>query len=126
MMPSIDAWAGDSTALAAWRDDTSHAVDFARIINDDTTSITVIRAGSPIAAQTVRIETMRRGETTFDVNGRQHNVDAIVFGYNGHATIADTDLVPLDRFAIGGRRYEIIAVLVDLENVLQAICEAKT
>ena len=125
-MPSIDSWAGATTALAAWRDDTSHAADFARIINDDTTSITVIRAGSPIAAQTVRIETMARGVTTFDVNGRQHNVDAIVFGYNGHATITDTDLQPLDRFAHGGARYEIIAVLVDLENVMQAMCEVKT
>ena len=125
-MPSADAWAGNAFPLSTWTDDVSSSTDFARIIADKTQSITVDRLGVTQSAQTVRLETMTRGESTVEINGRQHGVDALVFGYNGHATITDTDLQPGDRFSVSGDRYEVIAVLVALDSVLQAFCEAKS
>lgn len=123
-MPSVDAWAGDAFPLSAWTDDVSKSTDFARLIADDTTSITIVRDGSAIAAQTVRIETARSGDSVLDLQGRQHNVDAIVFGYMNHDTITDTDIRIGDRFTHDGVTFDVLAVLVDLESVVQAICEA--
>lgn len=122
----INAWAGSTFPLTAWSDDYDPAYDFARIIGDKTTSITVTRNGVAQTAQTVRIETMARGDTTITVNGRTHEIDAIVFGYNGHPTISDTDLQPGDRFVVDGARYEVIVVAVSLPDVLEAMCEVKT
>ena len=124
-MPSADAWAGSSFPLATWSDDVSKSTDFARVMSDDLTSIVAIRNGSALSAQNVRVETARSGESRLDLNGRQHEIDAIVFGYAGHATLTDTDLEVGDRFAHQGYRFEVISVLVDLENVLQAFCEVK-
>lgn len=124
-MPSIDLWAGSSFPLGAWTDDVSKSQDFARLINDDSTSITIVRNGSPLSAQTVRIETFASGERTVTLNGVTHGVGAIVFGFNGHASITDTDIQPGDRFPHGSARFEVIAILADLENVIQAFCEAK-
>lgn len=124
-MPNINEWAGSTFPLSGWAGELNQAYDMARLINDDLTSITVIRAGSAMSAQNVRVETKPTGNSTVLVNGRVHEVNAIVFGFRSHPTITDTDLQAGDRFVVDGVRLEVIAVLVDLENVLQAICEAK-
>lgn len=128
-MPDFEAWRGDVYPLAAW-DDTDPAHEMARIIAHKTTSITVTRVtaagSSTLAAQNVRIETMQRGEQTVVIAGSQRSVDAIVFGYAGHPSIASTDLQAGDRFLVGGHRYEVLTVLVGLDNALQAHCEAQS
>lgn len=124
-MPDFEAWRGDVYPLAAW-DDTDPAHEMARIIAHKSTSITVRRGAGDLAAQTVRIESMERGSRIVVVAGSMRNVDAIVFGYNGHPTITDTDLQAGDRFVVDGARFEVLAVLVGLNNALQAHCEALT
>ncbi len=124
-MPNINEWAGSTFPLSGWSGELDQAYDTARLINDDLTSITVNRAGGDLSAQNVRVETKPSGNRTVLVNGVVHEVDAIVFGFRSHPTITDTDLQAGDRFMVDGVRLEVIAVLVDLENVIQAICEAK-
>jgi len=125
-MPDINLWMGDTFPLGTWTDDVDKAHDIARVIAEKITSITVIRGGVAQAAQNVRIETMERGERTVTVNGRQHQVDAIVYGYASHPTITATDLQPGDRFVANGERYEVMVLLVGLSDMLQAFCEVLT
>ena len=125
-MPDINLWMGDTFALGDWTDDVDKAHDIARVIAEKTTSITVQRGAGSLSAQNVRIETMERGERTVTVNGRQHQVDAIVYGYASHPTITATDLQPGDRFVAAGERYEVMVLLVGLTDMLQAFCEVLT
>ena len=126
-MPNIDAWAGDTFPLMDWSNDADQATDAARIIADKSQSIVIAREGTNLAAQTVRLETSGGGGQIIDDAGRQHQVGATLWGYNGHPTITDTDVQPGDRFVDSeSMAYEVVAVLVSLPNRLQAICVVRT
>ena len=119
-MPSIDAWAGDAFPLADWSDDADPAVDNARITADKLTSITVVRAGVEQSAQNVRLEEMRGDRTIVTAAGQTATVDALIIGYKGHATITNTDLQRGDRFKADSLFYEVVAVVPNLSDSLQA------
>jgi hypothetical protein len=70
----------------------------------------------------VRIEEFRGNRQVTTSAGQVYQVDAIVLGYKGHATITDTNLQPGDRFAVAGVRYEVIMLVVGLTDGLQAYC----
>lgn len=82
-------------------------------INRKPTSIVLLRNGSPLAAQTVRIENAQPSETGTN-GGLSSTRGVMIFGIQGHATIADTNIVRGDQFkwnAAGAlANYEVIAV----------------
>lgn len=123
-MPDIDAWTGNSFPLSDWLT-TNRAVDTAILIAEDSTSVTVVRDGSELSAQTVRIDALRQPRQVETENGQVITADALVVGYRGHSTIDDTDLQPGDRFKADGRAYEIVGLLPDLENGLHAIAKIR-
>lgn len=124
-MSRVDAWLTNSFPLGAWVDDHDLGVDTAILISDKPTSITVVRAGSSLAAQTVRIETLGGDRKVQTAGGVVHQIDALVLGYKGHPTITNTDLQPGDRFKLEGRMFEVIALMPGLVDSLQALCSVK-
>ncbi len=126
-MPDIDAWAGDSFPLSDWLDDVDAGVDTARLIADKTTSITVIRDGSALDAQSVRIEDINDRPRTYEMDaGQVGQAETLILGYKGHPSITDTDLQRGDRFAVSGVSYEIVAVVPGLTNQLQAYAKVRS
>ncbi len=125
-MPEIDKWAGDTFPLAAWLDDVDAGVDTARLIAEQSSSITVKRGATTLEAQTVRIEALGRPREVAGEGGETVLADALVLGYKGHPTIADTDLQTGDRFAVGGLAYEIVGLVPGLADSLQAYAKART
>ena len=125
-MPDVDAWAGDTFPLSDWSDDVDQGVDNARIVGDKTTSITAIRDGSALSAQTVRIEELRREREIETAAGQTAVVQVVVIGYKGHPSISDTDLQRGDRFAVGGVGYEIVALVPGLADSLQAYAKVRS
>lgn len=124
-MSKIDAWTGNSFPLSDWID-VDRGVDTARLIADKSTSITIVRAGVAQAAQTVRIEDMGRPREVQTEGGQTAIADTLILGYYGHPTITDTDLQTGDRFAVSGVGYEIVALLVGLDNSLQAFARVRS
>lgn len=124
-MPSLNAWAGDSFPLSAWSDDYDMGVDTARLIADKSTSITVTRAGTPLAAQTVRIETLTGDRRMVTSGGTVYAMDALVVGYKSHPTVTNTDLKPGDRFYVDSTQYEVITLMPGLTDSLQAYCQVR-
>lgn len=125
-MPSIDAWMGDAFPLSTWLDDADKSVDAARLIADKSTSITVIRAGSALSAQTVRLEALRSESTVQTEGGDTAVVDAVVIGYKGHSTITDTDLQRGDRFAVDGQTYDVMTIVPGTVDSLQAYVKVRS
>jgi hypothetical protein len=119
-MSKIDAWSTNSFPLPTWLDDHDLAVDTAQLISDKTTSIVVVRAGVAQSAQTVRIEGMGGDRQALTPAGQVYTVDAVVLGYKGHPTIADTSLRPGDRFVVAGVRYEVIMLIPGITDSVQA------
>ena len=83
-------------------------------INQHASSLQVDRSGSLQAAQTVRVEGSGANEVGSET-GRAAKRRVIVFGVQGHSSIADTDLRRGDRFSYnaspaGRLNYEIIHV----------------
>ena len=124
-MSKIDAWTGNSFSLSDWID-VDRGVDTARLIADKSTSITIVRSGVAQAAQTVRIEDMGRPREVQTEGGQTAIADTLILGYYGHPTITDTDLQTGDRFAVSGVGYEIVALLVGLDNSLQAFARVRS
>ena len=124
-MSKIDAWTGNSFPLSDWID-VDRGVDTARLIADKSTSITIVRSGVAQAAQTVRIEDMGRPREVQTEGGQTAIADTLILGYYGHPTITDTDLQTGDRFAVAGVGYEIVALLVGLDNSLQAFARVRS
>jgi len=120
-VPDIDAWAGNSFPLSAWSDDVDPGTDTARLIADKSTSITVLRGGSTLSAQTVRIEDLGgRGRQVQTEAGVMVQADVLILGYRGHPTLADTDLQRGDRFVAAGVAYEVVVVSAGMVDQLQA------
>jgi len=96
------------------------AVDTAILIADKSQSITVTRGGSTLSAQTVRVDSLSGSQQITTSAGQVHQADALILGYRGHPTITDTDLKPGDRFALNGVKYEVIALVPNALDSLQA------
>lgn len=72
------------------------------------TSITVKRGATTLSAQTVRLETLASQRAVVGEGGITHQCDALLLGYYGHPTVANTDIQAGDRFRAGGVDYEVI------------------
>jgi hypothetical protein len=94
------------------------------LIQRDPTVITVDRAGTQLAAQTVRFAYPKNGEIAADVDTRLELLTLTIYGVKDHAVIADTDLQQGDRFWINGLEYEIRAV-TPTPGGIEALADAK-
>ncbi len=121
-MPTFSNWYQDNglTILTA----SERAVRCWIRIQDRPTSIMLDRDGTPLAAQTVRIEygeqaDLQRG----DVAGAGVR-DVWVIGVKSHpnTSIVDTDIKARDRFAINYETYMVIDVIA-VPGEVQARCE---
>lgn len=108
-MPNLDNWAGAGMATA-----------LGELVALKSTSITVKRGATTLAAQTVRLETLSGSRQMMGAGNVVHQIDAMVLGYKNHPTIADTDLQAGDRFAAAGVAYEVVSVMPGMVDNLQA------
>jgi hypothetical protein len=90
------------------------------------TSITVIRDGAALAAQTVRLETLSSDRQMQGQNGRIYSVDAMALGYKGHSTQPDCDLQAGDTFEADEVGFEVIAVMPAHTDCLQAYLRVRS
>lgn len=118
-MPDFDAYFGDSGAI----DDGSRAVDAWSRIQGDTSSIVIVRDGTSLAAQTVRVEFSGTGEEQMNATGRSGHQRCVIFGVKNHPSVTDTNIQARDRFVINKVQYEVISVITPPGEV-QAFCEA--
>lgn len=86
---------------------------------------TITRGSGTVAAQTVRLETLSGDKQMMGTGGVVHQIGAMVLGYKGHPTIADTDLLPGDRFQVDEVNYEVIAVMPAHTDCLQAYLKVR-
>lgn len=90
-------------------------------------SVVIVRGTSTtLAAQTVRLEYSNQMPSEPSGGaGTSSKQTVILFGVRGHATVADTNVMRGDRFAVSGVQYRVVAVVLTLGEV-QATCEAMT
>lgn len=108
-VPQIDP---EARAIAAWQR-----------IQDRPSEVILNREGSPLAAQTMRIEMVARRDTLVGPAGQTLVLPVRLFGVRGHPTVSDTNLQRLDRFALNGLIYEVQSV-VEYAGEVQALAAA--
>ncbi len=110
-MPNISNWMGGEGQPEA----------IAQIISYKSVSTgTITRGSGTVAAQTVRLETLSSQRQMTGPSGTTYMIDAMVLGYKGHPTIADTNLLPGDIFTIAGQNFEVEMVMPGHTDNLQA------
>lgn len=114
-MPNTDAWATPD-----------RPTELGELIVLKSTSITIVRDGSPLAAQTVRLETLASQRMVQTAGGVTHQIDGYLLGYLNHPTVADTDIESGDRFRAAGRDYEVIEVLPAHVDCVQAYLKVRS
>lgn len=90
------------------------------------TSITAIRNGVALAAQTVRLETLGGDRQMTGPSGRTYSIDGMLLGYKNHPTVADTNLQAGDTFAVNGVGFEVIAIMPGHTDCLQAYLHVRS
>lgn len=88
------------------------------IRDDRPVSIVITRAGSPLAAQTVRIARVARGRTQQSGQGREQRADVVVLGD------VNFDVEVNDDFTSEGTLYKIIFIRPNKDFAVVAEAEA--
>lgn len=102
----------------------SLAVDGWTFITEKPSSVVLRRGNANLAAQTVRIEyDTTSNNDVKGAAGQSAKQQVIVFGVEGHPTIADTNIARSDRFAYRGQQFTIISVIFQTGQI-QANAEA--
>ena len=99
------------------------AMDAWKRINDKPASITLLRDGVTLAAQTVRLEYSVVFREVSGGAGKMAVAACVVFGVAGHPTVANTDIHRQDQFEIDNTFYTVLQV-VEYPGEVQARCEA--
>lgn len=127
-MPNVNVWLSDSNKAGDWLEDIDgdyrvwHMIG--RFIADKPTSIIVYRGSTILAAQTVRLEQTRiQPDVNVGPGAREPRTNAILFGYAGHPTIADTNIIAGDKFVADGHKFEVRVVFTNTPGMLEAWLE---
>lgn len=116
-MARIDEWLGAEKG-DDWRDSDLAVVrqgDVTREIADESTSITIARAGTSLSAQTVRLlQPPARGQDQGATGGEESQADLVVLG------TVSLDIQRGDRFLVSGELYEVIYVAPGQANRVEA------
>ena len=114
-MPDFTSWRpGMSITNAADR-----AVMTWWMIQNNSISLVLYRAGVEQSAQTVRLEFDNTTVQDTGEAGMTTRRDVTIFGVKDHPTVSDTDIESGDQFAIGTDRFEVDDVL-SLPGEIQA------
>lgn len=109
-MPSISNWFGTE----------SQPELLGSLIPLKSTSIVAVRNGTPLAAQTVRLETLSGDKQMTGESGRTYSIDAFVLGFFNHPTQPNCNLQAGDTFAVNGVGFEVVALAPGLTDCVQA------
>jgi len=118
-MPTTTSWLTPDRA-DTWRDAdlyTARKGDVAREIDDEATSIVIMRGGADLAAQTVRL-LQNSGQTYDDAGsegGEQSEADLVVLG---ESTL---NIQRADRFFADSQLYEVVYVFPAQPNRVEAL-----
>lgn len=93
-------------------------------IQDKPSSIVLIRAKAPLAAQTMRIEMSEELSEGTGGAGQSAKQRGTLFGIKGHCSLADTDIQRDDRFTSKGIQYRVLSVIYEQIGEVQARVEA--
>jgi hypothetical protein len=119
-MPDLAKWYGTGPKIG-----TSHRAALAwQRIQDNPTSLVLIRAGAALPAQTLRIETQTGASNIEGDTGKPAVGSAIVYGIADHPTVAASDMQRGDRFRYADRWYTVVLVIARYGEV-QASCEVE-
>ena len=101
------------------------AQDAWRRINNKPSSISLLRDDTLpyLAAQTVRIEYSIAQREVSGAGGSTIVRGVTVFGIQGHASEADTDIERNDKFELDDELYQVVSVDHTLIGEIQARCE---
>lgn len=87
-------------------------------------SVALKRAGTTLAAQTVRIDVDSSASEATDASGRGAVRKLTILGLRGHATLANTNIRKGDRVVIDGAEYVVMSVNTQILGEIQAQAEA--
>jgi hypothetical protein len=121
----FDEWLADSTPFRTWVGDKSRPASVGNIILDNPVTIRVLRDGTYLSEQVVRIATLGAAKETgiLDDAGIITSQTMVVLGYKNHPDVTDTDLQTEDRFAVDGRTYRVVKVQATHTDRLLAFAE---
>jgi len=119
---SFDTWRNAN--VSGGISQAQRAADAWARINRDPHSIIIVRDGTPLAAQTMRVEYSTSVNVSVgDGMGRSAMTEVWLLGIRNHATLSDTDIQRDDRFALDGQTFRVETVM-HLPGEIQAKGEA--
>lgn len=127
-MPNYSGWLSTNSRARDWRgEDDPRPAGVAQMIADKPAEITIIRGGTALDEQTVRIDVF--GSSVNERLGMGSNAytntqRVLVLGYRNHDTIDDTDIQTQDEFAFDGNFYRVVKVESGFVDRVEAVAEA--
>lgn len=114
-----------TTLIALTIDAADRASDTWERICEQPVSVTLIRNGTALTAQTCRIEydTTKDGAGVISEAGQSSQQWVIVYGVSGHPSVTDMDIARNDLFAYDGQRFRVVS-LIKVPGEVQARAEA--
>lgn len=104
----------------------NHAGDTWAVINDNPVSLTFrTGAGTPVSAQTVRVDSDNSASDAESTSGVAPRRKLVITGVKGHPTVADTDVKKGYTFLLNGLQYRVVDVLPGIVGEVQAIAEVQ-
>jgi hypothetical protein len=127
-MPDINTWASDAGKARLWLEDIENIARdlhmIHRFITDKPTTIVAYRNSEALDPQIVRIEQTRiQPDVNIGPAAREPRANVILIGYKDHPTIADTDLLPGDKFIADSKKFEVRIIFTSTPGMLQAWLE---
>jgi hypothetical protein len=121
-VPNLNAWYAASGRIDNTISPTSRAIDAWHRIQANPTSIMIFRVGS---AQQFRVESGTGAGELAGPAAQQAVRQVILFGVNGHPTVANSNIQSKDRFVLGNTEYDVTDVL-SVPGEVQAFAQAVT
>lgn len=125
-MPDYTAFWGSRGKAASLWDDPNRAAGIVQMIQDHPTSVTIDRAGTVLAAQTVLAVEARSGARLVQgPAGNPAELTLVLIGVQNHDTLDDFDVQKGDRFRLWNTNWRVIAVRKYHNWVVEAHCEGQ-
>lgn len=126
-MGRMKAWLTGRGRVSAWTDTSYRASSFGNVIADKPSSITINRAATQLAAQTVRLDLVSGSTqegTLVGGIGTAYRQRVLVTGYRNHPTERDLDIQVEDTFLYEEQFYRVVKVEPTLPDRVLAVAEA--
>jgi hypothetical protein len=114
-MINFDAWLTGSGLPIASAD--RAALAYSRILDKPTVITLKPATGANRAAQTLRVELDNRASLASSAAGAAPQMNVILYGIRGHATLADHVMAEGDRFILNGDSYRISDIILQIGEI---------